>query len=1267
VREDRSRTFHSARLRHPATASGLPAALAAGPGMAQSFKFTLSVENRALIGRLAKHGELGELVLMLAALSLVLYRYDEDEDRCVYTPPFGEGHGADCVRLVFRVDEGGTIKDFILSVRRAVSLAYARPNRAVGPSRPADRSEDGLRLLVSHDGVHHPLPEEVGALFGLRFRIKAQELAVLVEDREGILPPELVQAMASHLDQVVSQFAALEFPVAELEVLSSAEKHALLVEYNDTDNVRFRELDSLPRLFEAQVRRAPDHPAVLSRDLVLTRAQLDAKANQLARLLIDRTGLKPGDSVGVLSDRSELAIIALLGALKAGCIYVPLSEKQPASRIAQVLEDASARAVLCHSSWLELVSEACELPIVAPDLQLLDTPASSTAPGIEVHPDSVAAIIFTSGSEGRPKGVPVTHRGLANVAADHVEVLGVTAQDRYLQFMALAFDGSLLDIFTGLLSDCALVMVPSEILADIDKFHYYLETHGVTMFTMTPSFLALLDPMRLQAVRAIVSAAEPARSADAELHASQRDFYNGYGPSEAAVNTTLHKAEPGRRYGAVPVGRPRANKQVYVLGRDLRPKPRGTVGQIAISGLGLTNGYLGDPELTRRKFIPHPFRKGETLYLSGDLGSWNAEGELTLIGRRDRQIKIRGFRVEPSEIEQVLLSHPDVCDATVVFDRVSSRLHAFIVGKGQCAEQGVLDHARARLPDYMAPAEIHCIERFPFTASGKVDQCALQEIAANKRKQVAARPPANVVEEILTDIWRRVLAIDEIDTEADFFRLGGDSLRMIQVVHQARKHALELDTFAMLSFRTIRDLAAYLASDIAATTSARGVDIRLAELDVAEWAELPGEDVEDAYAASRMQELMLAKYFDPAWAALATYHCVASWRFKDERFSPAALEAAVAAINRRHQALRTSFHRTDPGGRLVQVVRKCGRPPILTLDLRDAPEVAKADTLSTLMRADCAVPFELSDMAAPLVRFRLVLLTETTCQLIMSVCHAIIDGWSAVELENDLYDCYRSLKEKGDLPDDPAPAISLKEFVALEKEILANRDAASFWSGQIAGLQPLIFGARSASPGTQGFATVEHGLDQAAVRSLEASMQKSQASLKAVCLTAFLEALHALAQRDALTVGVLVNGRSERLSDPLRTVGLFWNVIPFTSHAKPSVPAVHERLTEIEVHARYPLAAIASAAGKAELFDVCFNFIRFHNARPPNADLKTIGFEAVDRLHYPLTFVLSVERDENGLKLDVRVEYNRALVSADTVDALVEQFSSSAMAVGDLR
>ncbi|MFH9425049.1 amino acid adenylation domain-containing protein, partial [Streptomyces sp. NPDC017529] len=551
-----------------------------------------------------------------------------------------------------------------------------------------------------------------------------------IDYRPDLFDRGTVQSILRRLLRVLEQVAAdPSVRVGEIDVLDEAERALVVREWNDT--ARPLAGGTLPELFRARVERAPDVAAVRCGSEVLSYGELEARANRLARYL---TGLGVGreSRVGLCLRRGVEMVVGLLAVWKAGGVYVPLDPEYPADRLAYMIADSDATVVLGTTETLAgtSVGSAAAVPLD----EAAEAIAAEAPDPLEVtlHAQQAAYVIYTSGSTGRPKGVAVPHGGVANLAAAMRPVLGADPGVTVLQFASLSFDAAVLDVAVTLAAGGTLAIASSEERMDPTALAEMIRTAGVSVASVVPSLLDLLDPAAVPGVSNWVVGAE---RVSAELAARWRAgarVWNAYGPTEATVITTTTLLAEGitPQDAPPPIGPALDNAQVYVLDSFLRPLPPGITGELYVAGLGLARGYVGRPDLTAERFVANPFAEGARMYRSGDLAKWTADGQLHFVGRADEQLKIRGFRVEPGEIASELLTRSDVAQAAVVVreDRPGDRrLVAYVVPEGDAVLDGpaLRDFAGTRLPEHMVPAAVVVLEALPLTVNGKLDRAAL--------------------------------------------------------------------------------------------------------------------------------------------------------------------------------------------------------------------------------------------------------------------------------------------------------------------------------------------------------------------------------------------------------------------------------------------------------------------------------------------------------------------------------------------------------------
>lgn len=473
-----------------------------------------------------------------------------------------------------------------------------------------------------------------------------------------------IDRLANHFIELVwSSINNPESSVCELNLLTPAEKEKLLVEFPGCDEGQF--IDStLVDVFSEQVSVNPDKIAIVSGNETLTYAEVDKRSECVAHFLVNELSVGIEEPVGLLSNRSPLAFIGILGIMKAGAVYLPLDPNQPLSRLKTILDDCKCKVVL--HDILDLNTDS----FVTIE-HLIDLTAINLRPVEQVprrfNAKNLAYIIYTSGSTGKPKGVMVEHGSALNAILEMSRQYGIAKDDRVLQFASLSFDASLSEIFMTFLTGATLVIANKKVIENTNDFIGFLSDHEVTALTLPPVYLNSLNHAELETVKTLITAGEPPNPEDVKFYSKYLRYINGYGPTETSICSAVHHINPERDYNNIfPIGKPIANVSIIILDKTLNPVPVGVPGEICIAGNILARGYINEPALTELKFIEHPFKTGKKLYRSGDLGKWNEDGEIIFCGRMDDQVKVRGFRIELGEIEAAMLEYPGITQVRAV-------------------------------------------------------------------------------------------------------------------------------------------------------------------------------------------------------------------------------------------------------------------------------------------------------------------------------------------------------------------------------------------------------------------------------------------------------------------------------------------------------------------------------------------------------------------------------------------------------------------------
>ncbi|MEU5647618.1 non-ribosomal peptide synthetase, partial [Streptomyces milbemycinicus] len=656
------------------------------------------------------------------------------------------------------------------------------------------------------DATHYPVSLMVVPGRGLELRLDYQP---------DLFEREWVEVLVGRLVRVLGAMAAgLDVPVGRVDVLGEAERQQVLSGWNDTAR---RMPDAvLPELFEAQVERASDAVAVVFDGDELTYGELNVRANRLARYLVG-LGVGPGGAVAVWMERSADLIAVLLAVLKAGGYYVPLHEGYPVERLRSVMRDCGADVLLTDRP-AQAAGFAANGRVVEVTDALL-TAASADESNVVVggrHPLQLAYVMYTSGSTGEPKGVAVPHRGVVELALDRS--WADTAHQRVLMHAPHAFDASDYEIWVPLLSGGRIVVAPNEQI-DTQALRELVAGGQVSAVHVTAGLFRVIaeeDPGCFSQVQEVLTGGDVVSPTAVQrvLQACPQVRVRAlYGPTEITLCATQHLMTPATPPNtSVPIGRPMDNTRTYVLDSTLRPVPAGVAGELYIAGTGLAHGYINQPAATAERFLPDPFGPpGTRMYRTGDLARWNTDGTLEHLGRTDAQVKVRGFRIEPGEIEATLTTHDAVAQAAVLVREDQpgdKRLVGYVVPTD--AQAGVdtaqvLHTVRDRLPDYMVPTTLITLERLPLTPNGKLDRNALP--APDYTPSATGRAPRTPREQTLCTLFADVLATPNVSIDDSFFDLGGDSIVSIQLVARARAAGLVFTPRDVFERRTVEALA----------------------------------------------------------------------------------------------------------------------------------------------------------------------------------------------------------------------------------------------------------------------------------------------------------------------------------------------------------------------------------------------------------------------------------------------------------------------------
>nr|AKA59396.1 non-ribosomal peptide synthetase [uncultured bacterium AB_162] len=968
--------------------------------------------------------------------------------------------------------------------------------------------EGGDDLIDGFDLVDEAI--ETGGGYGrydLHFLVRGGDLSGRLVYNACLYERTRAEDLARNLGRLLQRgMEAPDAPLGELELLDDEERVQQLEAWNATA-AEFPDI-GLAELVRRAASERPDAVALVEGKREWTYRDLVENAERTARGLV-RRGVVPGDFVGLVLDRGLRQVEALLGVLFAGAAYVPIEPATPDERLAFIVADTGLR-------WVVVDPGVERKPLESVDAVTLDElhegpAATATLP--DASGSMPAYCIYTSGTTGRPKGVVVTHRNVVRLVSNDRFPFEFGPADVWAMFHSYAFDISVWDLFGCVSHGGRLVLVGEDEARDSQRLWRLLQRERVTVLYQTPSAFAQLllveeaEPAALEHLRYVLLGGErlqPALLAGFRRRHPWVKIVNKYGITEVTVDTAVRFVTDEDVAGNVSnIGGPIPTTTIYLLdprsGRRLLPA--GAIGEIHVGGLGVTAGYLNRPELDAARYIPNPFGAGR-LFRSGDLARYRLDGTLEFLGRADRQIKLRGYRIEPGEVEAALRRHPAVADAVVRLDEAGQRLVAFVVASGPAPTSTELRvHTAGKVPAHMVPGRFHALERLPLTPNGKLDERGLWA-AAKGLEDHRGGPPRTATAKRLAAIWAELLELDEVEAEDSFFDLGGHSLLAMSVVSRVNADLdVDLSLRELLDHPRLQELADRID---------RGRDAgREATRD-----ETPSGDL--LPASSFQQRIWFDERLRPG---TALYNVPLAWRVEGE-LDRDELERALALVVERHEILCTRFVERD--GRLHRLVVDPWSPRVDYQDLTAISPDRREEALENHMRATASQPFDPS--TGRLLRVVLLRVGQDRHVLFLCAHHLVWDGECAAIFLRDLELC--RMRER------PAASPQYDEYVRAERQAAeAGTRAAdlAFWTAHLDGLAPHIglVPPRVAEP--HGVVTVDVSPQaQAAVRALQ---RERGASWFVVAAAALAKAVHGVAGDPDVGIAFQMSDRGDGLGD----------------------------------------------------------------------------------------------------------------------------------------
>lgn len=1279
-----------------------------------SHAFKLNEKLTRSLKELAQDHHATLYVTLLAAFQTLLYRYTGQDDMLIGSPATGRNSAAFSRAMgyfvnpiVLRGDLSGnpTFEELLGRVRRTVLDALAHQDypfallvRQLQPERDTRRptlvqtmfvlqktflledqdlswfalGEAGGRMQLGEVRCESLALERRSAQFDLTLSMAecGNELAGSFEYSLDLFDKATIERMAANFQILLEGFCAPPATpaaissrrISNLPLVSASEQKQLLVEWNNT-GIDYDSTVNLVQIIERQVERGPEALAISSSGEGLSYRELNARANRLAHRLLELVE-GPEAPIGIFIEHSPEMMVALLGALKTGSAYVPFDTSYPRERLRFMAENAGIKVLITQERLLDKLPETRAEVLCLERLRESRDEQHSRNPSVKISAHNPAYIIYTSGSTGQPKGVAIEHHSLLNLVRWHQQVFSVSPTDRATLLASFAFDAAVWEVWPYLATGASLQVVPGELKASPAALGRWLAEREISVsFMPTPlaeSWLGLGEAPG-GALRLLLVGGDKLRKGwPRGWPRNGCVMVNNYGPTESTVVATSFKLEcENDPYGvAPPIGQPIANTQTYILNEAGEPAPAGVIGELHIGGVGLARGYVDRPALTAEKFIPNRFsgEPGARLYRTGDLARYRPDGNIEYVGRKDYQVKVRGNRIELSEVEAALAAHASVRACVVTAQEGTAgalRLLAYLVAEnGTALSIGELrDFLGRRLPEYMIPATFVSLAELPVTPNGKVDRKSLPapDPARSEFNDQAFTAPRTQIEEIICGIWEQALGVERVGLNDNFFELGGHSLVASQVLSRVGKTLhLDLPVRSLFECQTVEAFSAYVAEAIGV-----GVEVNPLPFDQA-------SDEDRSHLSFSQRRLW---FLDQMGIGRAAYNVPVAARISGH-LDVAAISHSVCEIIRRHEVLRTSFRSTNSGP--VQLISPEMACPVALVDLRELGASARRLEADHLVRQEAELPFNLAE--PPLLRARLLRLEDGEHILLLTMHHIASDGWSLGLLTRELTALYEA-RLKG-LPSPLEPLrIQYADFASWQRRRLTGtrlEEQLAYWKRQLSGQLPLLaLPADLPRPPVQTFrgATLQFQLPEQLGERLAGLSRRHDATLFMTLLAAFHALLCRYTGQTDILVGTPVANRARPEVEGL--IGCFVNTLVLRSDlsGNPTFTDLLGRVREVTLeayaHQDLPFETLVEelqperSLSHATLFGVMFVL---QNAPPPSLNLTGLRVQPLRVENGTAKLDLTLSIGEAGGRLEGTIEYNTDLFHRATIERMIGHF-----------
>ncbi len=1223
-----------------------------------SIRYQYSKEFTQSLREAGRRHDASLFITLLSLFKILLHRYSGQQDLVVGTPVANRNHidleeqiGFYVNMLAIRshISGEGSFASVVRDVRGRILESHRHQDY------PFDRLVEDLDLKwdLSHSPVfdvvmqltdatapqgHGPQPfrlEKVAfktthSPFDLHcnFIDSNEDLSLNITYSTELFTEERIQRLCTHFETLA--LAAINNPakpIEELYIMGRKERQSVDAFSVSSIHHEPSRYGNIPQLFLRQVRSTPDAVAIVSNQRTLTYAELNRLVDGIAGKLQKDYQIGRGSKAAIKTERNHWSVVAILAVIKTGAAYVPISEDFPIERIQFILEDTKALLLITDTKIPEIA-----LP------QLIVTSISDTEDKpteIDIQPDDIAYVMYTSGSTGKPKGVMVTHQGVERLVT-RTNYVDFRPEDRVLQSSSIAFDASVFHIFGALLNGSSLHVIDQVDLLSPVRFLSYVQSHSITLMCITPTlFNGIVDeePSSFASFRKIYIGGEALSKSHVEklynLLGKKDVLVNAYGPTEGSCISTFYPInEMPSTWASVPIGRPINNTSIYIMNDKLQMQPIGVPGEIMIGGDGVSKGYFNDHELTRQKFVPHPFIDGERLYRTGDFGRWMDDGNIEFIGRADRQIKVRGYRIEIVEIEQALLKlgAKQVAVTTVNTNTAGRNIIAYVTGMSETMIDSMKENISKMLPFYMVPSEFILLSEIPLTRNGKVNLGELTQRNPTKSIQAPSEPPFSIIEKKLALSWKQVLGVRWIGRNDSFFDLGGHSLKAARLIGVVQKDfGVRLDLKDIFTHLSLKEMA-----------------IRVGEIKKKAFVSIPVSPKMESYPLTDGQRRMWI--VDQASPGNTAYNVPFALKVQG-RLDLEVLEKALDAVVERHEMLRTSFITIEGEPRQIVKEHVTGSVQTNAVDLLGA-NPSDEDVIK-LLAEHSIKPFDLK--RGKLLTLTIVRSSPTTTWVLLTMHHIVVDRWSLEILWSEWITNYKAILEGSRINLEPL-RIQYKDYAVWRAVQNDWTDDKEFWKTKFPILPSLNLPFDRPTTENDSICQSEvFRVERELYEELSEACRKHKSTLFAALLTAVNIVLYKFTGQNDIVVGVPISTRDHPELDD--QIGFYLNTLPVRSvlnvqgGAIENLRAIESVFSEASSHSSYPYEKIQEDLSlltqKKNLFEVLVSLDNTAEVAVPSS-VNGLNAEGVQISSSTPKFPLSFLFSENATDVSCTIEYSVA-------------------------